>query len=601
MQTFLLWIVVLPPPRLDASGLKQTYTIDLTHTAEDRFYVTLDIEGITEDSIVFQFAVTAPGVYEILDPGRFIQDFSALAKNGRRLTTRQININQFVIYDSRRLASLTYRVDDSSDTLLVDHPVNPMCGSNLEPTNAVINNQMVMGYFHGHQADPINVKMIAPQNWKIGTALRRGRGGIFRAGSFDELVDSPFLAGELSQLSLKIDSTFIDLYVYSESKVFDASMLEKPLKKILLAARDFIGSLPVDRYTFLFHYRQDTGPIFGAWEHHLSSLYVLPEWAPDYMLTVTSSMAAHEFFHIISPLHIHSNLIEPFNFETPTPSRHLWLYEGVTEWASDMMQVRAGLINDSTYLTRMRLKIKRAADFRTDLSLVDISLGSYDAYSDQYGNIYEKGALTAMMLDLRLLDLTNGEIGLREVILKLLHRYGRTKPFDDEDFFKVFAEESDPAIADFFERYVAGTDPLPYSDYLAQAGYEYIEKLNTGRKETTAGRFTFDFSDDRVVVTSIDSSDSVCTRLGILPGDTLLQMKIGESVLDIMDPGIFEAITILPAGFYFTWLINRDGRKLSLSAFTGEREVIQQFVIRPIPSPSTSQLDFRQRWLGRSR
>ena len=38
-----------------------------------------------------------------------------------------------------------------------------------------------------------------------------------------------------------------------------------------------------------------------------------------------TDMAAHEFFHIVTPLNIHSEIIEHFNFATPTPSQHLWL------------------------------------------------------------------------------------------------------------------------------------------------------------------------------------------------------------------------------------------------------------------------------------
>ncbi len=59
---------------------------------------------------------------------------------------------------------------------------------------------------------------------------------------------------------------------------------------------------------------------------------------------------AHEFLHILTPLNLHSEIIQPFNFEVPTSSEHIWLYEGVTEWASDIMQMRGGLIGTDEYL-----------------------------------------------------------------------------------------------------------------------------------------------------------------------------------------------------------------------------------------------------------
>ena len=76
-----------------------------------------------------------------------------------------------------------------------------------------------------------------------------------------------------------------------------------------------------------------------------------------------TDIAAHEFFHIVTPLNIHSEIIEHFNFVTPVPSRHLWLYEGTTEWAAHAMQLRAGLKTPEAYLqTQIRkMQIDRQA------------------------------------------------------------------------------------------------------------------------------------------------------------------------------------------------------------------------------------------------
>jgi hypothetical protein len=69
-----------------------------------------------------------------------------------------------------------------------------------------------------------------------------------------------------------------------------------------------------------------------------------------------TDIAAHEFFHVVTPLNIHSEIIEHFNFVmTPVPSRHLWLYEGTTEWAAHAMQLRAGLEDERRQPLRFEL------------------------------------------------------------------------------------------------------------------------------------------------------------------------------------------------------------------------------------------------------
>ena len=58
----------------------------------------------------------------------------------------------------------------------------------------------------------------------------------------------------------------------------------------------------------------------------------------------------------------------------------------------------------------------------------------------QFLNFYNKGAVTAALLDIRLLELSGGKRGLREVYLELLNKYGKDKPFPEDDFFQIFVD-----------------------------------------------------------------------------------------------------------------------------------------------------------------
>jgi predicted metalloprotease with PDZ domain len=42
-------------------------------------------------------------------------------------------------------------------------------------------------------------------------------------------------------------------------------------------------------------------------------------------------VVSHEFFHIVTPLTIHSKEIHYFDYNSPKMS-NLWMYEGVTEY-----------------------------------------------------------------------------------------------------------------------------------------------------------------------------------------------------------------------------------------------------------------------------
>ena len=129
---------------------------------------------------------------------------------------------------------------------------------------------------------------------------------------------------------------------------------------------------------------------------------------------------AHEFMHILTPLNLHSEIIHTYNFAVPTPSEHIWLYEGVTEWASNIMQLRSGLMNIEEFLKEITRKLNVNDQFDMDISLSRMGLESYTPEGNsQFINFYHRGALTAALLDVRLLGLSHGTKGLREVFLEL--------------------------------------------------------------------------------------------------------------------------------------------------------------------------------------
>lgn len=457
-----------PPPA------SLSYSIDLNRRADDRFHVTLRVSGLTSANAVYQFASTAPGTYQVMNIGRFVKAFAAYDARGREVPAEHISVNQWRLGDPARVRTIRYAVTETWDSPL-DHPIYMMCGTSIETDHVLINPHAVIGYPEGLQAAPVRLRLAYPAAWRVGTALKRGPDGVFVADTYDQLVDSPILLGRLSKARLVVTGVPIDVYAYSATDKIKASQLLTAMSGMLTAAGRFLGKLPVDRYTFLYHFA-DSGA--GAWEHSFSSEYVLKEGEfTDSVGRRVTDIAAHEFFHIVTPLNIHSEIIEHFNFVTPVPSRHLWLYEGTTEWAAHAMQLRSGLKTPEDYLaTQIRkMQIDHQA-FDSTWSLRELALTSYsDSGQAQYGNIYMRGALTAGLLDIRLLELSKGERGLQDLITELTHRYGKRRAFPDSTFVDTLVALTSPEIRDFFDRYVSGAEHLPIKEYYAKLGITLVE------------------------------------------------------------------------------------------------------------------------------
>ena len=292
------------------------------------------------------------------------------------------------------------------------------------------------------------------------------------------VIDSPILLGNLTKASMTIEGTNVDIYTYSKTGLITSDQVLESMENMLLAASGFLNGLPVKNYTFLFHFEDKTN---GAWEHSYSSEYIYKEDIWENLEDQIVEVAAHEFFHVVTPLNIHSEVVEEFNFITPVASRHLWLYEGTTEWAAHMMLFRSGLESIQDYFLTLSNKIYISSQYyNPDISLEELSLTSYSAAGQkQYGNIYMKGALVAGLLDIKLLELSDGKKSYIDVINTLAKEYGPNTPFDDATFFATFVKATYPEIQDFIDDYIINAQPLPIKAYYDIIGVNYNEADNT--------------------------------------------------------------------------------------------------------------------------
>jgi predicted metalloprotease with PDZ domain len=225
---------------------------------------------------------------------------------------------------------------------------------------------------------------------------------------------------------------------------------------------------------------------YGALEHAQSSFYYLPEDSISVMGPIIRDVSAHEFFHIQTPLNLHSKEIGSFDFQNPQMSKHLWLYEGLTEYAAQHMQLQGGLISLPEFLNRMTEKY-RTMNFSYDNSIpfTKLSKGVLGKYKDEYGNVYQKGALIGLCLDLYLRSETHGRYGTQQLVRDLSARYGPEKSFKDEDLFQLISETTHvKGIDQFLAHYVSGSKDLPLASLLPTIGCE-LRSID-GKKDKVA-------------------------------------------------------------------------------------------------------------------
>lgn len=567
------------------------YSIDLNDRNDDNFKVTLQVDKLSDENNIYQFASTAPGTYQVMNLGRFVTDFKAFDKKGKEVSTKNISVNQWEISSPKKVKKITYTIAETWDTPVEELPIYKMCGTSIEDDHVLINAHCVFGYLAGMQADPLSIDLTYPESWKVGTALNTNDGGAYYATSYDHAVDSPILLGRLTTASTDLNGSSVEIYTYSKTDLISSEQLLASMTSMLKAAGEFVVDFPVDRYAFLYHFEDES---WGAWEHSYSSEYVMKEqeFTAKFGQSVTD-IAAHEFFHVVTPLNIHSEVIQEFDFVTPTPSEHLWLYEGTTEWASHMMQLRYELISIDDYFKMLGNKLNTDSYFDSGYSLSKLALTSYSkAGQKQYGNIYMRGALVAGLLDIRLLELSKGKRGYREVINELSKKYGPTTPFSEKDFFDEFVAMTYPEIGDFFEKYVKNANSLPITEYYSKLGISYTPKVKTGKQVASRGmhigvpegKFTFMKVNDELAELGLQAND----ELVAINGEVITMQNAQQVLVNLKKLAIGD-------GYIIT--ARRAEKEFEIKAEVYSKEKINKHVFEIKEEATEEQILLREAWI----
>lgn len=469
-------------------------TVDLTKTNSDKITVTVMTPPVTEKETFFYLPKVVPGTYSVANYGAYAENLKAYDKAGKALKVEKTDKNSWKITSANKLHKITYEVNDTWDTPEVKEDIFEPAGTNIEEGKLfVINSFGFFGYLKGKEMLPFEVSINKPQGFYGATALiptsTDAQKDVFKTANYHELADSPMMYSIPDTAFISVGNAKVLVAVYSPNKKVNAQSIAKDISPVLAAQKDYLGgTLPIEKYAFIIYMsdRQDLTR-FGALEHSYSSFYFLPEGMAGKELSSTMQhVAAHEFFHIITPLNIHSEEIGFFNYQDPKMSKHLWLYEGLTEYAAHHVLLKAGNISLQEYLRIQTDKINSSRNYFNDaLSFTEMSQKVLDTYKDEYGNVYEKGALIGLCLDVKLRQLSGGKYGTQEMMRDLAKTYGKDKSFKDDELFDKITALTFPEIREFFKKHVEGTEPLPLAETFAAIGIEYVTQGNVLKVKTS--------------------------------------------------------------------------------------------------------------------
>lgn len=589
------------------------FSVDLTQPKDDKLTVNLDTPPIRDKNAVYHLPKVVPGTYSINNYGSYASNFKAFDKKGRALKVNKLDKNSWKISKAKKLARLSYEIDDTWDSPEITEDVFEPSGTNIEENRIfVLNSFGLFGYFQGMEKLPYRVSITKPEGFYGSTSLvnqnKSGNKDLFLTNDYHELADAPLMYNRPDTVWLKVGNADILVSVFSPNNKFATKDLAADIKPTLEAQKDYLGgTLPIDKYAFIIYMsdRQDLTR-YGALEHAQSSFYYLPESFSEEQLSKSiKDIAAHEFFHILTPLSIHSEEIGDFDYINPKMSRHLWLYEGLTEYAAHHAQLQAGIIDLPTYLDRQMDKIENSRTRHSDtLSFTKMSQEVLETYKDEYANVYEKGALIGLSLDLKLRQLSGGKYGTKELMRDLAKTYGKDKSFKDEELFDKITELTYPEIRTFFRNHVEGGQPLPLEELFASIGIIFDPN---GEKKEVEKAFGVGFAlmpgTKDIMISSISEMTDLGKRLGLQPMDQIVAindqpftMETYATVLQSYDEDFKLGDTV---SFTVKRKVSADESKEMKLAADLRDATIPYPTLTPKANPTAQELQLRNAWMGK--
>ncbi|MFT7627274.1 MAG: putative metalloprotease with PDZ domain [Ulvibacter sp.] len=586
--------------------------LDLTNVTNDMVPVIINPGRFTQEIVKYRLPKVVQGTYAVSDFGYFIENFKAVDYDGNELLVTKTDTNTWTISDAAKLDIISYDVNDSFDVEGEGNSPFSPSGTNIEPDNYVLNLHGFIGYFDSLKSGQYTVNVTAPVDFVRTSALQKtdektsddGQAitTTYFAPRYFDVTDNPMMYGKLAVEEFMVGDVKIVLSVYSPSGVHSAASLKETIFTMMEGQKAYLGDINstsrYDIYLYLSRGEENSPRGFGALEHHTSTVVVMPESMPAEGLAKNMvDIVAHEFFHIVSPLSVHSEDVHYFDYAAPTFSKHLWMYEGVTEYFAQHFQVYEGLITETEFYNIIQGKIATSLSLDDTMSFTTMSENVLEApYSSNYYNVYQKGALIGMCIDILMREESNGKRSMLSLMKELSMKYGKNKPFVDDMLIDEITKMTYPSIGAFLKTHVEGTTPIDYNVFFDKVGLIEKETETKGNFLLVGGSPIVSGSPDKgIFFTELVLKNSFWAEQGIQNGDIIKEVNNTAVSLENAN-SVFQKVLEWQVGDEIQLKLERDGEEIIIKTVTTQ-PLVQSKGMSANPDASDAQINLRKSWL----
>ncbi|SMG52732.1 Predicted metalloprotease, contains C-terminal PDZ domain [Marivirga sericea] len=528
-----------------------------------------------------------PGRYQLGNFSKYLRNFRATNPKKERLDYKKTNKNTWQIHCKDEYCVIQYEIftstiDGGSTYVDEEHWYLNFINCLLYQPDAMLLNH--------------KVQLEIPEDWTVACGLKKEGRNLF-ASSFYELVDSPVLSSsDLQHLQYKVQEIDFHLWFRGKADLRKREQIIEDFKKFTTFQMDTMGEFENQDYHFLFQIPDEKA--YHGVEHLNSTCIVLgpaKEFNTASFYDNFLGISSHELFHYWNIIRIRPKELYPYDFEKENYFSTGYVAEGVTTYYGDLFLIRSGVKNLEWYLNELNILFKRHFENygRFNSSLADSSwdlwLDGYEAgIPDRKVSIYVKGALIALILDLKIILETEGEKSLDNVMRKLWDNYYRQdKGFSPEDYLSTAEAVIGHDLTAYSKQFINGCHPIEeeLSLLLGQFGFELHLKEN---EDSFAKHLGLKTNEGKVIGLAPDSPAEKQFRIG----DQLISCE--NHRFNEIDTGNFVNSDKPTYSFH----IFRNDVQKEIKLHSGKRLFYSRFTIKEKKSADNKENQMKKKWLN---
>ena len=488
----------------------------------------IDFELITstknKEKIQFQLSSWRPGRYELADFAQNIINWQAYNEKDEKLSFKKITKDLWEV-ECKNCNEIK---------IIYNFYANQLDAGAcfLDEYQLYINPVHCMFYITDRMNDEYRLNMNLPNDYTIASSMSQ-TGNVLNVKGYDLLAESPIIcSNSLQHDTYCISGITFNLWFQGKCQP-DWEKLKKDFTAFTKSQIHHFGGFPVDEYHYFFQitpYRSYHGV-----EHTKNTVLLLGPGNEimDKRYEDLLGVCSHELYHTWNIKAIRPIEMYPYDYSKENYFRTGSVAEGVTTYMGDLMLHKSGVTSWQEFLKTQNQNLERhLMNYgRFNLSVAD---SGFDSWLDGYKlgapnrkvSIYADGALCMLMIDLEIINFSEGENSLNTVMNELYTNFAQKKiGYSEEDFKNICFKYGGENIIKIFDNHVYGTkNYVPtLKNQLQHIGLRLKDKKNPSLSAQFFG-FLGLFQDKKITIKKVEPN-SEADKKHIAPEDQITKIN----------------------------------------------------------------------------